>query len=658
MAGQISCTTKEKENMKEPIVAPYGSWKSPITSDLIVEKSIGLKELQVDGDDLYWIESRPNEKGRNVIVRRRHSGEIEEINPSPLNARSRVHEYGGGAFLVHEGTVYFSNFADQRLYRRDPGREPRAITPETNWRYTDGDFDEKRNRIYYVREDHTDPEREAINTIVSVDPDGQSDQVVLISGSDFYSNPRISDDASMLCWLSWNHPNMPWDGTELWMAPLTAEGNIGKAEKVAGGIDESIYQPEWSPDGSLYFISDKTGWWNFYRYRKGEAERSLQRSAEFGAPAWNFGSSTYTIESAERIICSYSTGGIGHLAALDTRTFKLTSIETPYSSFGSKQASSGKLFFLGTSPTEPTSVVQLDLNSGEAAVLKRSSNLEIDTAYVSIPEAIEFPTENGLTAHAFYYPPTNRDFTSIEGKLPPLLVFIHGGPTGSTSNNFNISKQFWTSRGFAIVDVNYGGSTGYGRAYRRRLNGNWGIIDVDDSVNATKYLVKRGDADPDRLAIRGGSAGGFTTLACLTFRDTFKAGASYFGVSDLGALARDTHKFESRYLDSMIGPYPEKDYIYQERSPINSVDNLSSPLIFFQGLDDKVVPPNQAEMMFDILLKKGLPVAHITYEGEGHGFRQAKNIKHSLESELYFYSRVFGFDPADELEPIEIKNLK
>lgn len=643
--------------MKNPTTAPHGSWKSPITSDHIVDRSVRLNDLQIDEDALYWIEGRPSEQGRSVIVRQSKRGEQMEINPAPLNARTRVHEYGGGAYLIHKGSVYFSNFEDQRIYRSDSGSEPRPITPERNWRYADGCFDAFQDRIYAVREDHTNPDHEAINTLVSLEPNGREDPVVIISGSDFYSNPRVSADGSHLCWISWNHPNMPWDGSELWMAPLSTEGTIGPAVKVSGGVEESVYQPEWSPDGSLYFISDKNGWWNFYRYRDGTVESLHEKNAEFGAPQWNFGSSTYAIANADTIICSYLKAGTGHLARLETTTLTLSPIETPYSSFESIQVSSGKLFFIGASPTVSAQIVERDLSTGEMKVRKHSSNLTVNNDYLSTPEAIEFPTEGGLTAHAFYYPPQNADYAPPKGELPPLLVFTHGGPTGSSSNNFQMGKQFWTSRGFGIVDVNYGGSTGYGRAYRARLNGGWGIVDVDDCVNAAQFLVERGDVDANRLAIRGGSAGGFTTLAALTFRDTFKAGASYYGVSDLEALARDTHKFESRYLDGLVGRYPEQENIYRERSPITAVEKLSAPLILLQGLDDKVVPPNQAEMMYDSLVKKGLPVAYVSFEKEGHGFRQAKNIKRALESELYFYSRVFGFEPADKLTPVAIRNL-
>ena len=652
----VSCNNNNSDS-NHAMVAPYGTWKSPITAETLLEKSIRLGGLKIEDDYLYWSEGRPNEGGRNVIVRKKPNGEIEEINPAPMNARSRVHEYGGGSWLVHHGSVFFSNFADQRVYRKNPSNAPYPITPETAWRFADGSFDEQRNRIYYVREDHTDPRHEPINTIVSIDAEGNGEPWILATGHDFYSNPRLSPTGDKLCWIAWNHPNMPWDDTELWVASLDSEGKVGKAQKVAGGVSESVIQPSWSPNGTLYFISDKSNWWNLYRFQNGQIEHVVDRAAEFGGPSWRFGISNYTFASEDRILCSFNESGTWNLAELDTQSLNLNILKTPFTSFGSIQVNGNILHFIGASPTQSAAIVELDRTSGEFAVIKQSSALQVDQRYLSKPESIEFPTEGGLTAHAYFYPPSNQDYQPPEGEKSPLIVFIHGGPTGATSDTLSLSKQFWTSRGFAIVDVNYGGSTGYGREYRKRLEGQWGIVDVQDCTQAALHLAKQGKVDRDRLAIRGGSAGGFTTLACLVFNNTFKAGASYFGVSDLSALAQDTHKFESRYLDSLIGPYPDKKYVYDERSPINHLNNIESPLILLQGLEDKIVPPNQAELMFNALLKKGLPVSHITYEGEQHGFRKAENIKHSLESELYFYSRIFGFDAAGDIEAIEIHNL-
>jgi len=643
--------------MTIPKVAPYGSWKSPITSDLIVSETIGPGQIALDGEDVYWVEMRPAEGGRYVVVRQSPEGQTADVTPPAFSVQTRVHEYGGGAFLVADGTVYFSNFTDQRLYRQDPASEPRPITPEADLRYADGIIDRHRRRMFCVREDHTNAEREAVNTLVSLKLRGGDGGQVLVSGNDFYSSPRLSPDGSRLAWLTWNHPNMPWDGTELWVGEIREDGSLGHTQQVAGGVDESIFQPEWSPDGTLYFISDRTGWWNLFRWRDERVEPMVIIKAEFGVPQWLFRMSTYAFESANRIICTYAQHGRWHLASLDTATGEFEEVETPYTSIGFLRAAPGLAVFLAGSPSEPTSVVQLDLVTRELKVLRRSSQVTIKPEYLSMPQAIEFPTEHGLMAHAFFYLPNNGDCTAPSGERPPLLVMSHGGPTGATSSTLNLMIQYWTSRGIAVLDVNYGGSTGYGRAYRQRLDGQWGIVDVDDCVNSVRYLIQHDEVDAGRLAIRGGSAGGYTTLCALTFRDIFKAGASYFGVSDPEALTKETHKFESHYLDRLIGPYPERRDIYDERSPISFVESLSCPVIFFQGLDDKVVPPNQAEMMVEALHTKGVPVAYVPFEGEQHGFRRAENIKRALDAELYFYSRVFGFELADPVEPVPIENL-
>ncbi|XHX77145.1 MAG: S9 family peptidase [Stenomitos frigidus ULC029] len=641
--------------MTSPCLSSYGSWKSPISSDLIVAGTIGLGSVRLDGDDVYWTELRPTEAGRNVLVRRSADGRITDVTPAPFNVRTRVHEYGGGSYLVHDGTVYFSNFADQRLYRQDVGAEPVAITPEVAWRYADGVIDTQRQKLIYVREDHTG-EGEAVNTIVSVSLDGSTDQQILVSGSDFYSSPRLSPDGTQLTWINWNHPNMPWDSTELWVATIAADGMLGEPQKIAGGRDESVVEPKWSPDGVLYFISDRSGWWNLYRWQA-DIEPLCPMEAEFGSPHWVFGISNYAFESATRLLCTYSKDGISYLARLNTQTKQLEPIATPYTEIGGIRVAAGRVLFNAGSATEPGVIAQLDLATQKLEVLRRSSSLAIDPGYLSVPEPIAFPTENGLIAYGFFYPPTNQDYTAPTDERPPLLVKSHGGPTGSTSTVFNLKIQYWTSRGFAVLDVNYGGSTGYGRAYRERLKGQWGVVDVDDCANGAKYLADAGRVDGDRLVIDGGSAGGYTTLAALTFRKVFKAGASFYGVSDLAALAKDTHKFEARYLDGLIGPYPEAEALYRERSPLYATDRLSCPVIFFQGDEDKVVPPNQAEMMVDALRAKKLPVAYVLFAGEQHGFRKAENIKRTLDGEFYFYSRVFGFTMADAVEPVAIDNL-
>jgi dipeptidyl aminopeptidase/acylaminoacyl peptidase len=647
--------------MNQPKIAPYGSWKSPITSDLIVTATVGLGQIALDGEDTYWVELRPSEGGRNCIVRRTPDGRISDVTPQGFNARTRVHEYGGGDFAVRAGTVYFSNFADQRAYSQTQGSAPRPITPDEKLRYSDFFIDDGRARLYAVREDHRTEGREAVNTIVSLGLEGEGNEDggrVLVSGNDFYSSPRLSPDGSRLAWLTWNHPNMPWDGCELWVGELGEGGTLNNPRRVAGGEEESIFQPEWSPSGALYFASDRSNWWNIYRLNEdGSAEAMCEMEAEFGMPQWVFGMSTYAFASGEQIVCAYNVRGDWSLATLDTSSKRLEKIELPYTEIGGVRAAARRAVFRAASPTERLAVVELDLRTREAAVLRRSSDEAVDPAYISVPRAVEFPTEQGRTAHAFFYAPRNKDFAAPEGERPPLVVMCHGGPTAATSSRLKLDVQYWTSRGVAVLDVNYGGSTGYGREYRRRLNGEWGVVDVDDCVNGAKYMAERGEADAARCVITGGSAGGFTTLNALTFRDTFRAGASHFGISDLTVFVGDTHKFESRYLDRLVGPYPERADLYFERSSINFTERLSCPVIFFQGLEDKIVPPNQAELMVEALRRKRLPVAYVAFEGEQHGFRKAENIKRALDGELYFYSRVFGFPLADAVEPVEIENL-
>ncbi len=499
-------------------------------------------------------------------------------------------------------------------------------------RYADGIIDHARNRIISVREDHTVKTGQAVNTIVSLDLEKEGEGKILISGNDFYSTPRLSPDGSKLAWLTWNHPNMPWDGTELWVAQVKPDGSMEKSEKVAGGSEESIYQPDWSPDGILYFSSDRTGWWNLYHQHNNQIEPLYPMEAEFGLPQWGFGSHTFVFDSSNHIICAYTKDGLWHLAGLNPTKKTLKPIETPINQiiWGNLAAKNGKVFLIGGSATEPSSIVQIDLESKETEILHRSREITVDREYLSIPSSIEFPTENGLTSHAFFYPSQNPEFEAPNGERPPVLVVSHGGPTSFSPAILRYEIQYWTSRGIGVVDVNYGGSTGYGRDYRQRLNDQWGIVDVQDCVNATRYLASGRQADGERLGIRGGSAGGYTTLCALAFTTTFKAGASYFGVSD---------------------------DIYRARSPIDHVDGISSALILFQGLEDKVVPPDQSEKIFEAVKAKGLPVAYLAYEWEQHGFRRAENIKRSYEAELYFYSKIFRFNPADLIEPVRIENL-
>ena len=644
--------------MSQTNTAPYGSWKSPITADLIVKESVGLSQVKVDGNDIYWIEARPSEAGRQVIVRQTSDG-ANDINPPGFNARTRVHEYGGGDYVVHDGVVYFSNYADQQLYRQSGHSEPQPLTsdcPDDRLRFAEAVVDVKRQRLICVCEDHREKDREAQNYLVAVSLE-HGNATKLVSGNDFYSSPRLSPDGSRLAWLTWNHPNMPWDGCELWAGEIIADGSITNATLVAGGVRESIFQPEWSPDGVLHFVSDRTGWWNIYRALPGGDETLCEIEAEFALPQWVFGLSTYAFASTEKIICTFVEKGLWNLGTIDMGSKQLHRVQTSFSEVSFVRALPGRAVFRAGSPTQPFSIVAMDLETSETKVLRRASQIEIDPGYISEPIPIEFPTENGLTAHGFYYAPKNKDFAAPAGERPLLLVKSHGGPTSATIAVLMLTIQYWTSRGIAVLDVNYGGSTGYGRAYRERLNGVWGIVDVDDCVNGAKFLAANGDVDGNRSMIDGGSAGGYTTLCALTFRDYFKAGASYFGVSDLEALDEDTHKFESRYSTTLIGPYPEQKDLYVARSPIHFSEKLSCPVIFFQGLEDKVVPPNQAELMVEALRKKGLPVAYVPFAGEQHGFRRAENIKRALDGELYFYSRVFDFELADEVEPVTIDNL-
>ncbi len=669
-------------------IAPYGTWQSPLTAARVTAGKLRLDHLVLDGGDLYWVEGRASESGRYVIVRRTPDGRIEDVTPAGFNVRTRVHEYGGAAYTVHDGTIYFSNFDDQKLYRQAGGAVPVALTGE-GYLYADCRVDAMRQRLICVREDRTDQGKrqkaqserqkaqgtrqkaqamdEPTNMVVSLPLTG-GNQTVLVEGADFYSDPILSPDGSRMAWLQWNHPNMPWDGTELWAADVTSEGELNSFAKVAGSATESIFQPEWSADGRLYFVSDRSGWWNLYRAGAAgapfEIEALHEMPAEFGKPQWTFSQTTYAFVDTERLVVTYTQGGRWKLALLDAESGRFEPIDLPLEPLDGVRATPRELFFIGGSPTEPLAIVQVGLDSGHpretvgnVEIIRSATREKIESAWISTAEAITFESE-GQPVHAFYYAPRNPDYAAPDGQPPPLLVVSHGGPTGATIDVFDEGVQFWTSRGFAVLDVNYSGSTGYGRIYRDRLKGQWGIADVADCVNAAKHLVSAGHADPNRLIIRGGSAGGYTTLAALTFHDTFKAGASYYGISDIEVLAEDTHKFESRYLDSLVGPYPARRELYRQRSPIHFTDRLSCALILFQGLEDKVVPPNQSEMMAAAVRKKGLPVAYVAFQGEQHGFRKAENIIRSLEAELFFYGAVFGFTPADSIEPVPIDNLR
>lgn len=647
-------------------IRPYGAWTSPISAELVATSGVRLGQTLYDNDDLYWLEGRPSEGGRQVLVRRNAQKEIADVLPAEFNVRTLAHEYGGGPYTVKDGIIIFSNLADQRIYKIENGSKPVALTAEGAYRYADYVIDLQKRLVFCVQEDHSVAGEQAINSIVAVplDPSAKLGYgEVTVCGCDFFSSPRVSPDGRLMTWLSWKHPNMPWDGCELWMGHVDKTGMVAEPRKIAGGPGESVFQPEWLPNGSMTFISDVSGWWNLYLrdLYSDDAVNMTQQSNDFGTPQWVFGMSTYAVVSDDLIICSYSDQGLWKLAELkidsENGKFELIDIKSDFTEFAYFTSNGKSVAIDAAGPAHPGAIVELDLQTLQFKVAKSSSSSVVDPRFISAPQPITFDTANGVQAYAFFYPPNNPGFIGSRDELPPLLVKSHGGPTGSASSSYNLGIQYWTSRGFAVVDVNYGGSSGFGREFRQRLNGQWGVVDVQDCENVATHLVKTGKVDGDRLAITGGSAGGYTTLCALTFGDTFKAGASHFGVSDLKLLMEDTHKFESRYGDTLIGPYPEAMELYISRSPVHFTDKLSVPVIFFQGMDDKVVPPSQAEVMVEALRKKGLPVAYIAYEGEQHGFRKAENIKRTIEAEFYFYSAIFGFKPSDKIEPVEIENL-
>ena len=634
--------------------APFGAWPSPISASMVAAGAAPLSQVALDGADCYWLAGRASEAGRTTLMRQR--GEtVAEMTPAPFNVRSRVHEYGGGASLVAGGVAWFSHFADNRLYVAADGAAPVPLTAPGACRYADFVADAARARLVSVREDHSAGGAYPVNTVCAVGFDGA--ETVLVQGADFYAAPRVSPDGRSLAWLSWDHPRMPWQGTELWLADLDDNGAVANARLVAGGPDESICQPEWSPAGVLHFVSDRSGWWNLYRFAGGDVQPLCKRTAEFGGPHWSFGGSMYGFRSDDEIICTFIENGVSRLARLATGSGKLEAIANPYQEIRELRVSGDTVALLGGAPTIPLELARIDLASGRRDVLAHSITELPPVAYLSVPESISYTSTGGRTAHAFYYPPCNADIKPAAGSKPPLIVIGHGGPTGMATSTLKLATQYWTSRGFAVLDVNYGGSTGFGRDYRDLLKGQWGIVDVEDCVAGARYLAMRGVVDPERLVIRGSSAGGLTTLCALTFHDVFKAGASYYGVSDLAGLDADSHKFESHYNEYLIAPKPESEALYLLRSPINHTAQLKRPMIFFQGLDDKVVPPQQSSMMVDALRASGVPVAYMTLDGEGHGFRKADSIVRTLEAELYFYQRIFGLAAPGAPAPVEIENM-
>jgi dipeptidyl aminopeptidase/acylaminoacyl peptidase len=636
---------------------PHGAWPTPITSELVVRAAAQLGEVLVDGPDVWWSESRPAEGGRSVIVRRSGNGTVTDVLPQPWNARTRVHEYGGGAWTVSNGTLWFTEFTDQRLYRLDAGDDtPVAVTPGPAVRagVRHADLRVTAEGLLAVRETHpaSGGAADVVNEIVRVRPDGTE---LLVSGPDFVSDPRPSPEGDALAWLQWDHPNMPWDA-----AQLIVRGGDGRQHVLAGGPGESVVQPVWGDDGTLWFLCDRTDCWSLYRRRiHGEVELVLDLGCDIGGPQWRFGQSRYALLPDGRIVLAYGRAGADRLAVLEDG--ELRELDLPWSTFRYVTAQGTAVVCVAGSPSSEPVVLRVDVDSGAQEVLRPARDLGLDPGWFSSPEHVSFPTPDDGTgidvAHALVYPPTNPDAIAPDGDLPPLLVVVHGGPTAAALPVLDLGVQYWTSRGFCVADVDYRGSVGYGRRYRDALQDRWGVVDLDDVVACARHLAESGRVDPARTAIRGGSAGGYTTLAALTMRPgVFTAGASHFGVADLGALAAETHKFESRYLDGLVAPWPSGADVYAERSPINHVDALDTPLAVFQGDEDEVVPPDQAEAIVAALRAKGVPHAYLLFTGEQHGFRKAANIRAALDGELSFYAQVWGFDlPADEgIPPIEV----
>jgi dipeptidyl aminopeptidase/acylaminoacyl peptidase len=647
--------------------ALYGTWSSPIDAAMVATSSVVLSEVMLDDGAAYWLELRPAEEGRTVVVTGDPFSDPRDVTPAGFDVRTMAHEYGGGAAWVHHGTVFFSNFADQRLYRQDAGGDPVAITPDTGGlqRFADGRLTPDGRWWIGVRERHDlgPAVEDVVNELVAVATDGSREPRVVAAGHDFYSDLRIGPDGRAVCFLAWDLPWMPWDGNRLYVGRLGEDGSIDDAEPVAGRDgEESIWQPLWAPSGDLVFASDRSGWWNLERVRDGERTSLHPHDAEFGYPQWAFGERSFGFLADGRVACVYDRGGFTHLGILDPETGELLDVDVPFDSLASGPslvADGSTILFVAASSSLPSSVVWLDFTSRSVEVLRSSSRVSIDDAYLGSPEAIEFPSERGRTAHAFFYPPANPEFRAPDGERPPLILMAHGGPTANVSAALDLRTRYWTSRGFAVVDVNYGGSTGYGRAYRRLLNGNWGVVDLQDCVAATAYLAGRGDVDGDRLLVRGGSAGGWVVMCALTFTDAFAAGATYYGIADLEPFATgETHKFESKYEHTMVGPWPEAADVYRARSPINSIERLTTPTLVLQGTEDKVVPPSQAELIVGALEKNGVPYAYLLFAGEGHGFRKAEALVRSREAELSFYAQILGFEPAGDIPKLEVENLR
>jgi dipeptidyl aminopeptidase/acylaminoacyl peptidase len=638
------------------VTAPYGSWASPISIDDLTAGAKLISAPRIDGDQIYWLETRPDQGGRTSIRRRELGGdEPIELTAAPAYVRTRVHEYGGGEYDVRDGVVVYSEFGDGRLYRMDHDGDPQPLTPQASFRYADLRVHPERGLVLAVREDHSQC-GEPLNTIVALELDGpnESGGTVLCNGADFYSTPELSDNGQ-LAWTEWNHPNMPWDSTMIMVGRFDGAAVVD-AVPAAGGPGESAVQPRWLSGDQLIFVSDRTGWWNLY-LRRDRIDRPLcPMDAEFSGPQWSLGLSPYAVLDDDHLLCSMTRTGMPSIAMLTISNGTLVPVTEP--AVGSLSVATGPgvgAAVLGY-PNRPPTLAIFDVDQQTWCDVVAASPTVLEPDSVSCAQAVSWYGDQG-EVHGWFYPPTNLEYEAPAGDLPPLLTLSHGGPTGTAVPYFQIGHQFWTSRGFAILDLNYGGSAGFGRAYRDRLIGQWGVADVRDCADGAQAMAEQGLADPARLIAKGASAGGYTTLRALTSTQVFSAGISLFGVADLEALAIETHKFESHYLDRLVGPYPEARNVYRERSPIDHADELSAPILLLQGLDDRVVPPDQAEAMANAARRKGLPVTLIMFEGEGHGFRSAGTIRVSTQAQIYFLSQIFGIEPADAVPPIKIENF-
>jgi dipeptidyl aminopeptidase/acylaminoacyl peptidase len=654
----MTTTERRGSDPAEVIVAPYGAWVSPFKIERLTDRVVFLIEPQVVDGVRWWLEGRPDEGGRQALVRREADGSLTRMTPDGFNTRSRVHEYGGAAYLVSGDLVVVSDFGTGRLNRVVRPGDLEPLTPEKQWRFADAIHDASRNRLIAIREDH-EPDvvaehGEWNNELVAIDL-STGDVSVLASGSDFYAAPRLSPDGTTLAWLEWHHPNMPWDGTELRLATIAADGSLPDPRTIAGSRTEWISQPRWSPGGVLHFAAEPTGWMNLYRWVDGKAQQVTDLEAELVGPDWQFGYTTYTFLPGGEILAIARSLGRDELIRV-RRDGAISTIDLPYTEMNSLSVDGDRVLLRGAGPKQPAQIVELDLD-GRIEVLRNANPNQPDPQDVSMPQHIEFPTTGDRTAFGNYYPPTNRSYAAPPGELPPLIVTSHGGPTAAAFSGFATGIQLFASRGYAVLDVDYGGSTGYGEPYRKRLEGEWGVVDVDDCVAGARYLAGEGLVDGSRQAVRGGSASGFTTLAALAFTDHFDAGCTYFGIGDLRAFVKDTHKFESRYLESLLGPWPEAKQVYLDRSPALHAERITAPVLVQQGAEDRVVPPSEAERIVDALFERRIPHAYLLYPGEDHGFRGHDAIIRSFEAELSFYAQVFGFEPADKIEPLEIQFL-